>query len=134
MFKKYILPLTILFLLGAISTIITLYKLSPCITYDPVNFCKDYYSIAIMAMSLSILLSLTGILSLAGYLIRWRFYRSEIFSNHFNIALRQGFLLSLTVVLALCMMVLSIFRWWSILILIGLIILIEFYFSGRENT
>lgn len=133
MFKKYFLPLIVIFGIGLTGTLITLYKITPCIQHDPRTYCGDYSSLGLILMSLSLLLALTGLLSLINLLIRWQLYHHEVFANHFNISLRQGFLLGLTVLLALIMLIAGIFKWWSILILFGIIIGIEYYFSGRDG-
>lgn len=126
-----IIPFLIMLFMGIISTLIVVTQLTPCASYDPDTVCRSFSAISLLLMTLSSLTLGTGLLGLIGYLIRWHYYNHEIFHNHFNTSLRQGFFLSVTLVIASGLLITNTFRWWTLLLLIGLVTLVELSFIKR---
>lgn len=81
---------------------------------------------------ISLFLSLTSFLTLLGYFLRVAFFRYELFLNHFNISLRQGFILSMTICGMIGLQILRTLSWWSAILLILLSLFIELYFVARN--
>jgi len=66
------------------------------------------------------------------FLKKWR-ARDQIYIKHVLISLRQGILLSLCTCLCLALLMLGLLRIWNGLLLVALIMLVEFYLSGKDE-
>lgn len=73
--------------------------------------------------------SFTIVLSL---LKKWK-NKDQIYLKHVMISLRQGTLLSLCTIICLGLLMLGFLRVWNGLIIVAIIMLIEFYFSGKDE-
>ncbi len=133
MFNKYILPLITIIALGITCVFVTLYRIPPCLVFDPEVFCTDYSSIAIALMSLSLIFTLTGVFSLINFSIRIYLYHEDIKRNHFNIALRQGLLLSITTVSSLLLIATNLFKWWNLILITLFVLTLEYLLSGKQR-
>lgn len=77
--------------------------------------------------------SLSGTFTiLLSFLKKWK-NRDQIYLKHVMISLRQGTLLSLCTTLCLGLLMLGFLRVWNGLILVTIMMLIEFYFSGKDE-
>ena len=77
--------------------------------------------------------ALTGTFTiLLSLLKKWK-NKDQIYHKHVMISLRQGTLLSLCTSLCLGLLMLGFLRVWNGLILVTLMMLIEFYFSGKDE-
>lgn len=133
MLFRNILPFLVMLFAGIISILIVGTQLSPCIAFDPNTICRNFSAISLLLMTLAVLITGTGLLGLIGYLIRWRYYHHELFISHFNTALRQGFLLTLTTIISIAMLITNTFRWWTLILLLAFLLLIEFGIARRHR-
>lgn len=118
--KQYILPIafgTLLFFLGFISILVYV---------DPFQASALVHSL----FYLTILLWLTGLLTLIGLIIRKKFFPG-IFITQLEISLRQGLLISALVTGLILLEVFNLMFWWITLTLILLILVIEFFFTSN---
>lgn len=79
----------------------------------------------------SLFLGLTGFFTVCGFYMRLFFSKNEVVFNHISPAFRQGVLLSLVFVVLILLELFRILNVWAALLLIGAIILFEFYFLSR---
>jgi len=88
--------------------------------------------LAVGLFFISLFFALTSTFSIAGYYIRRWLNKNEIFYGHINVALRQGILLSTITLGCLLFQLLRVLTWWSGLLLIGAVTMIEFYLTAKE--
>jgi len=81
---------------------------------------------------LSLFFALICTFTVAGFYFRVWLNRNEIYYNHINIALRQGFLLTMIALGCLTFQLLGVLTWWSGLLFIAAVTMVEFYFMARE--
>lgn len=91
-----------------------------------------------LGMSLSLFfitffLALVCTFSLVGFYVRLFLNRNEIYYHHINISLRQGFLLSILATIALGLQLLGVLTWWTGLLLVFCMTLLEFYSMLRDH-
>ncbi len=89
--------------------------------------------LALALFFLSLFLALTCTFTVGGYYLRVWLNHNEIYFNHINIAFRQGVLLTLIATGCLIFQLLGVLTWWSGLLFIGAVTLIEFYFMAKES-
>lgn len=90
-------------------------------------------SIAIPLFFGSILIALMGTFTILLFFIKkWR-SRDQIYIKHLLISMRQGMLLSLCTSICIGLLILGLLRIWNGLSLVILMMLIEFYFSGKDD-
>jgi hypothetical protein len=132
--KKNILPLTIFSVISWASFILVMIFLEPCSTYSNVEglFCQTPSTLGQLLFYFSIFFALTCTYTIIGYFSRIWTQKMEVYSNFFNISLRQGILLAFTTIGILVFLSLDILKWWTTLILLITVILIEFNFLSRE--
>lgn len=96
----------------------------------------DPYTSTELALSLFFITSvmaLTGTFGLLLFLLKkWR-SEDRIYVKHVMISLRQGFFLSFCTNLCLGLLMLGLLRMWNGLLLVILMMLLEFYFSQRDD-
>ncbi len=131
-YKKYLAPLVIITVISWTAFILVLIRLEPCRSYSSTGFCGSVSTIGVILFGLSLFFALTGLYTILGYLSRILFYKQEVHVNHFNISLRQGILLSTCSEAALIFLSVNVLRWWTALLLFGMIVLIEFYFLSKD--
>lgn len=88
--------------------------------------------LALAMFFISLFFALTSTFTIIGFYIRMWVNKNEIYYNHINISLRQGILLALIALGCLLFQLLGVLTWWSGLLLIGAITLIEFYIGAKE--
>jgi hypothetical protein len=81
---------------------------------------------------LSLFFALVCTFTVAGFYLRVWLNRNEIYYNHINIAMRQGFLLTLIALGCLTFQLMGVLTWWSGLLFIITVTMMEFYFMARE--
>ena len=79
---------------------------------------------------LSLFVALVCTFSVIGFYFRKWLNRDEVYENHINIAFRQGVLLTAVVLGALTFQLLRVLTWWTGLILIFVVVLLEIYFMS----
>ena len=77
--------------------------------------------------------SLTGTFTILLSLIKKWKSRDQLYLKHVIISMRQGALLSLCTTVCLGLLMLGFLRIWNGLLLVTLMMLIEFYFSGKDE-
>jgi hypothetical protein len=95
---------------------------------DP--FMSTGLSLALFFVSL--FFALTSTFTIAGFYLRVWFNKNEIYYDHINVSLRQGILLTLIALGSLMFQLLGVLTWWSGLLLIGAITMIEFYLVAKD--
>jgi hypothetical protein len=81
---------------------------------------------------LSLFFALVCTFTVIGFYFRLWLNRNEIYYNHINIAMRQGFLLTLIALGCLTFQLLGVLTWWSGILFIATVTMVEFYFMARE--
>jgi hypothetical protein len=80
----------------------------------------------------SLFVAVFGTFSLLGFFIRVWFSKEEVIFRHLGIATRQSLWFALLLVGTLAMKGANFMRWWSILLLMLFLILLEFFFLSRK--
>jgi len=96
--------------------------------YNPDNIGNNYIFILFY---LSLFFGLTGFFSLIIFSFKKFFNFSEPFFKQVATSFRQGFLLSLSLVLALFFQAHNLLQWWNCAFLIILIVIIELFLARR---
>ena len=81
---------------------------------------------------ISLSFALVATFTVIGFYLRVLINRKEVYYDHINIAFRQAFFLALIVDGCLVFKLLKVLTWWSGLLLIFLITMIEFYIVSKE--
>ena len=82
---------------------------------------------------LSLLVALTCTFTILGFYVRLWLNKNEVYHQHVHIAFRQGLLLTLITLGCLTFQILRTLTWWSGLLLIGIVTLVELYFMSRDT-
>lgn len=122
-YKTHILVLITVFILGFASFLVVINKLSP----------YNHTELAFLFFFLSIFIFLFSGFSLFLFLIRLYLMRENFFSSVFNISIRQGLLLSFLSVFILILQLLRVLNWWTGLLVVVFIAVLEYYFSYNES-
>ncbi len=88
--------------------------------------------LALALFFVSLFFALTSTFTIAGFYLRVWFNKNEIYYDHINVSLRQGILLTLIALGSLLFQLLGVLTWWSGLLLIGAITMIEFYLVAKD--
>lgn len=81
---------------------------------------------------MSLFFALVCTFTVFGFYFRVWLNRNEIYYNHINIAFRQGFLLTMIALGCLTFQLIGVLTWWSGLLFIATVTMVEFYFMARE--
>lgn len=73
-----------------------------------------------------------GTYALAGYQVRSRLSRGEELYANLGVSLRQGLLLAIGVIGVLMLQSIRLLNWWDGCLLIGFLVLLEFFFLSRK--
>jgi hypothetical protein len=82
----------------------------------------------------ALFLSILGIFSVIGVFIRRLFFAQEMEFYRVKNAFRQSFWLGILVVAAGMLQHAKLLSWWNILILIGILAVLEFFFVSYEKS
>jgi Na+/melibiose symporter-like transporter len=82
---------------------------------------------------ISLFLALVCSFTVVGFYFRVWLNKNEIYYDHINIAFRQGMLLTVIALGCLTFQLLGVLTWWSGLLLIGAVTMVEFYFMARQQ-
>ncbi len=102
---------------------ITLYKLNP---FESTGMALGFFFVTFF-------IALMCTFTVLGFYLRVWIYKNEIYYSHISISLRQGILLSLIVIISLAFQLLGVLNWFSGLLLIAAVLLIESFFSIRSR-
>ncbi len=109
--------------LSWIAWVVVINKLDP--------FASTGVSLGLFFLSLFVALICT--FTVVGFYFRVWLNKNEIYYNHINIAFRQGVLLTFLAIGSLAFQLLGVLTWWSGLLFIAAITLVEFYFMAKEQ-
>lgn len=110
-------------LIGWVAWGVVLFKLDPYTST----------SLAFPLFLLSFFVALSGTFTLVlSFLKKWK-TGDQIYVKHIMISLRQGILLSLCTTICAGLLALGLLRIWNGLLLVILMMLIEFYLSGKDE-
>lgn len=130
--KRYLLTIGLVALVGWGSFALVLNRLEPCISPGEVTLCHAIAPGGLTLFFLSLSCALLATFIVLGFAMRIWMNNYEIFKEHLAVSVRQGILLTLCTLGALILLLLNSLTWWSGLLLIALIMLIELYFSHEE--
>ena len=109
-------------ILSWIAWILVINKLDP---YESMGLAMGLFFV-------SLLFALTCTFTVLGFYSRVWLNKNEIFYGHINIAFRQGILLTVIALGCLIFQLLGVLTWWSGMLLIAAVTMVEFYFMARE--
>ena len=89
--------------------------------------------LALTLFLVSLFFALACTFTVIGFYLRMWLNKNEIFYGHINIAFRQGVLLALIAVGCMIFQLLDVLTWWSGLLLIATLTLVEFYAMAKEQ-
>jgi hypothetical protein len=122
--KKFLLFIIIIvFLISIFSLILIL------------NFVDPYSSwiIGIFSVIVSFVLGLTTFLTLFFYLFKKVYYRWDVFLYHVYTSFRQGFLISLFIILNIIFYFFSIFTFINVFVIFALVVFLELFIRNFED-
>jgi hypothetical protein len=119
---RYLAIIGVAGVLSWIAWVIVLFKLNP----------YESTSLALGLFFLSLFLALSCTFTVVGFYFRIWLNKNEIFYNHINIAFRQGILLTLITLGCLILQLLGTLTWWSGILYIAAVTMVEFYFMAKE--
>lgn len=128
-YKKYLFVLALIAIVGWISWAVVISNLEPCTAPGDISLCHSVSSFALILFFLSAFFALTATFTFLDFLLRVWLQKQELYLDHFNVSLRQGFLLTFCALGALALLLLNVLTWWSGFLLIFIIVLLEMYFS-----
>ncbi|MFH1284366.1 MAG: hypothetical protein ABIH78_02135 [Candidatus Peregrinibacteria bacterium] len=106
-----------------VAWVLTVFKLNP---YDSMGMSLTFFFA-------TLLIALACTFTVVGFYFRVWLFKNEIFYKHINISLRQGIFLGLITVFCLVFQMMRVLTWWSGLLLVFIVVLLEFYFSSRDS-
>lgn len=119
--SKYLTIIAVAGLLSWAAFVVVLNKLNP---YESPFLALPFFFA-------SLFFALTCTFAIAGFYFRVWLYKNEIFYGHINVSLRQGFLLSIIACGVTLFQLLSVLTWWTGLLFVLAITMLELYFSAR---
>lgn len=128
-YKKYLLIISAIALGGWLSLVLVILKMDPCTGPGQITICHSVSSLSLMAFFFSAFFTLTATFTLFGFAMRLWFNSYEIYFDHLTISLRQGILLSFCALGSMGLLLLNSLTWWSGLLLIAIVLLLEMYFA-----
>jgi len=81
---------------------------------------------------LALFFSVVGTLALLGFAVRILFWKEVLPYKHVGISLRQGLLFAILIICSLILAAQELFTWWSIILLIAGLGLLELFFLSRS--
>jgi uncharacterized membrane protein YidH (DUF202 family) len=81
---------------------------------------------------ISLFFGLVSLFTLLGFGLRQWLSKEEIHERHLSLSLRQGLLLSGCTVLCFSLLMLGVLRWWNGLLVVGIAVLLEMFFTSRN--
>lgn len=119
---KYLSIIGVAGIVSWIAWIVVLNKLDPMQSPE----------LALGMFYLSLFFAMTCTFTVIGFYFRMWMYKNEVFYNHIHIAFRQALLLTVIALGCLTFLLLKVLTWWSGLLLIAVVTMVEFYFAARE--
>ncbi|MFH1145787.1 MAG: hypothetical protein V1707_02390 [bacterium] len=119
--KHYLLLMTLGTVIAWLSWVMVMNTVTPEAGYGQILF------------YISLLLACFGSFSLLGYAGRALFSHGQLAYQQVNVSNRQGVLLSALVSISLWLQASSLLAWWSVLLLVVLLTLVELFFVSYET-
>ena len=119
---KYLAIIGVAGIVSWLAWIVVINKLDP----------QQSMGLALALFYLSLLLALTCTFTVIGFYFRIWLNKNEVYYNHIYIAFRQGLLLTVITIGCLTFQLLQVLTWWTGLLLIAIVTMVEFYFSAKE--
>jgi hypothetical protein len=120
--NRYIVIIGIAALISWVAFVLVIAKLDPFVSTG----------LALSLFFISLFFALTSTFTILGFYLRVWFNKNEVYYDHINVSLRQGILLTLIALGSLLFQLLGVLTWWSGLLLIGAITMIEFYLVAKD--
>ncbi len=89
--------------------------------------------LALLLFFVSLFFALVCTFTLLGFYVRKYVNQNEIYYHHINTSLRQGVLLAICADACLFLLVFGLLRWWSGILLVSLVTLVEFYMTKEDD-
>ncbi|XOU95072.1 MAG: hypothetical protein ACNFW9_03330 [Candidatus Kerfeldbacteria bacterium] len=89
-------------------------------------------SVGFLLFYMSIFFASLGTFSLLGFFMRVWFSKEQVIFRHLGVATRQSLWFSGLIVLTLMLQASEFLQWWSIVLLIIFMTLLEFFFLSRK--
>ncbi|MBU1446405.1 hypothetical protein KKD70_04035 [Patescibacteria group bacterium] len=122
--NRYLLFVGIAALVSWVAWYIVISKLDP--------FASTGLALSLFFLSLFFALSCT--LTVFGFYFRLWLNKNEIYSNHIIVAFRQGIELTIISLGCILFLMIGVLNWWSGLLLILCVSLVEFYFVAKQEV
>jgi len=119
---RYISFIAIAGFFSLLGLLLIIYRLTP---YEMAGLSLAFFF-------LTLFMFLASFFAVTGFYFRVWLFKNDIFYKQVNLSLRQGVLLSLLSVFALIFQMLKVLGWFSGLLLVVIIVLLEFYFSLKD--
>ncbi len=120
--KQYLIFMTAATFVSWLAWLIVLFYLNP----------EEAGFIGFALFYLALMFALVGTFSLIGFFMRVWFSREQVIFRHLRVSTRQALLFSILIISLLMMQGSGYLRWWSILLVVALLALIEFFFISRK--
>lgn len=120
--KTYLSGLSIASAISIAALFMVLLKLDPF----------ESTALALSLFFVSLFFTLLCVFTLIGFYVRRITDKGELYHYHMSTALRQGILLSICANISLFLLMLGLLSWWSGLLLVVVITLVEFYVTKSE--
>jgi hypothetical protein len=120
--KKYLIFMSLLTLFCWLAWLVVLYFINP----------QEAGIVGFLLFYCSLFVALVGTFSLLGFFLRVWFSRQEVIFRHLGISTRQSLWFSLLLVGVLIMQGAGYMRWWSVGLLVLLLIILEFFFLSKR--
>ena len=104
-----------------ISWFVVINKLSP----------NNHTELALFFFFLSLFIALASFFGILIYFLRLQVVRN-FQGRVFNVSLRQGILVGFLAIFTLIFQLINVLSWWTGLLLVVSVVLLEYYFSSRE--
>ncbi len=122
--NRYLSIIGIAGILSWVAFLVVFFKMDP----------TESTGLAMALFFLSLFFALVCTFTVAGFYFRVWLNKNEIYYNHINVAFRQGILLTLIALGCLLFQLLGVLTWWSGLLFIAAVTLVEFYFMAKEEN
>ena len=120
--QRYILILTFAAIVSWLAFYLVINKLDP--------FASTGLALGLFFVSL--FFALTSTFTIVGFYIRVWTNKNEIYYDHINVSMRQGILLTMIALGCLLFQLLGVLTWWSGLLLIAAVTMVEFYLVAKD--
>jgi hypothetical protein len=122
--KRYLILMSCMTLFCWLAWLVVLYFINP----DEAGF------VGFLLFYASLIVALVGTFSLFGFFLRVWFSKEEVIFRHLGVSTRQSIWFAILIVGSLLLLGVGYLRWWSELLLIMFLLLMEFfYLTGKSS-